>query len=204
VLVLQVLEITGRVVLCVNLMDEPRSRGVHIDTDILSEKLGIPVCGISAASGMGMEKLRCLMVEKPCSFRREIPMPDTVISSLEELSDYLTGQPLPHGWLARSLVEGDPGLCDSLMHRLCLNPHKDLELDKLIDTARENLRNQGYTPEQLGELAAETASATAHEVAAAAVHREKPESHNLSRRLDSVLTHPVYGIPVMVKESRGE
>jgi len=42
-LVLQVLEITDRVVVAVNLMDEARRRGIEVDTRSLARDLGVPV-----------------------------------------------------------------------------------------------------------------------------------------------------------------
>lgn len=47
-LLLQVLELTDRVVLCVNLMDEARKKQISIDLAALEKKLGIPVVGVSA------------------------------------------------------------------------------------------------------------------------------------------------------------
>ena len=44
-LVLQVLEITNRVVVCVNLMDEARRKRINIDLKKLSYLLGVPVVG---------------------------------------------------------------------------------------------------------------------------------------------------------------
>jgi GTPase Era involved in 16S rRNA processing len=42
ILVLQVLQCTERVVVCVNLMDEAWHRGIQIDKDALEEALGVP------------------------------------------------------------------------------------------------------------------------------------------------------------------
>ena len=42
-LALQILEVTGRVVVCVNLMDEAAKKGIRIDAKKLSAELGVPV-----------------------------------------------------------------------------------------------------------------------------------------------------------------
>lgn len=52
-LLLQVLEITGRAVLCLNLMDEARKKQIHIDQKLLSQKLGIPVVCMTARDKRG-------------------------------------------------------------------------------------------------------------------------------------------------------
>ena len=56
-LVLQVLEITDRVVVCLNLMDEARRRGLEIDERRLARDLGVPVVPTAARFGEGLEEL---------------------------------------------------------------------------------------------------------------------------------------------------
>lgn len=56
-LALQVLEITSRVILCVNLVDEAEKKEISINFSLLSEKLGIPVVGISARKKSGLPML---------------------------------------------------------------------------------------------------------------------------------------------------
>ena len=49
---------TPRLVLCLNLMDEARKKGVAVDTDALSRGLGVPVVTAAARSGQGLDALR--------------------------------------------------------------------------------------------------------------------------------------------------
>ena len=55
---LQVLELTGRGMVCVNLMDEARRRGMSVDLQVLSRMLGVPVVGTSAGDRRGVEALQ--------------------------------------------------------------------------------------------------------------------------------------------------
>ena len=56
-LVLQILEITDRVVVCLNLMDEARRHGIGIDVDKLAARLGVPVVPTVARRGDGIPEL---------------------------------------------------------------------------------------------------------------------------------------------------
>lgn len=56
-LVIQILSITQNAVLCVNLLDEAKKKGISIDLDELSLNLGIPVVGTSARDKKGLDKL---------------------------------------------------------------------------------------------------------------------------------------------------
>ncbi|MBS1242029.1 MAG: Ferrous iron transport protein, partial [Gemmatimonadetes bacterium] len=56
-LVLQVLEITDRVVVVLNLMDEARRHGIGVDVPRLSARLGVPVVATTARRGEGLAEL---------------------------------------------------------------------------------------------------------------------------------------------------
>lgn len=56
-LILQVLQITDKVILCVNLLDEAKRNQIEIDLIALGRRLGIPVVGASARSWAGMDEL---------------------------------------------------------------------------------------------------------------------------------------------------
>ena len=69
ILCLQILSVAQHVVLCVNLMDEAKKKGIIVNTEVLSAQLGIPVFGISARKEAGLESLiaACLSYDRdPC------------------------------------------------------------------------------------------------------------------------------------------
>ena len=63
ILALQVLQITSRVVVCVNLLDEVRRQGKTIDLERLSELLGVPVVGTEARKRSSVRNLEACIVE---------------------------------------------------------------------------------------------------------------------------------------------
>ena len=54
---LQILSMTQRAVLCLNLMDEARKKSISIDVPALEKRLGIPVVPCTAATGKGLDHL---------------------------------------------------------------------------------------------------------------------------------------------------
>lgn len=122
VLLLQVLQITGRAVLCLNLLDEARARGLDIDTRGLARDLGIPVVGTSARRGEGLDALLIAIRDvavSPAKTRPRIPamMPPAVRESVEKLSARLRdAYPLMEnpGWVALRLLEGDARIENAL------------------------------------------------------------------------------------------
>ena len=62
-LALQVLDISPNTIICVNLMDEARKKGIVVNTEKLSKLLGTPVIGMSARSGEGIFELKEMINE---------------------------------------------------------------------------------------------------------------------------------------------
>lgn len=56
-LVLQILEASEKVVVCVNLMDEAEKKKISVRFDVLEKKLGIPVVGTAARSKKGLDQI---------------------------------------------------------------------------------------------------------------------------------------------------
>ena len=78
ILVLQILELTGQVILCINLLDEAKKRGIEVDLERLSSLLHIPVVGTAANRGQGLGSLM-LTIERVCEC-----IPPAPISPLNE------------------------------------------------------------------------------------------------------------------------
>ncbi len=86
-LVFQVLEITNKVVICVNLMDEARRKGIKVNTDRLSKEIGIPAVGTAARTGEGLRELVITIagvIDGRISTSPKLPAPPTAAKSLVE------------------------------------------------------------------------------------------------------------------------
>ena len=54
-LVLQTMEVTDNIILCINLMDEAEKKNIKIDIDLLKEELNIPIIPVSATNNNGLD-----------------------------------------------------------------------------------------------------------------------------------------------------
>ena len=113
-LVLQVLEITKRVVLCVNLMDEASECGVVIDLLCLEDILHISVVGTSAKRQEGVYELRnvllrtCQMDDPRTPYRsRYSVVVEDAVSDLLPYMKQAVGESFDARWLAMRRLEGD-------------------------------------------------------------------------------------------------
>lgn len=113
-LVLQILEITDRVVLCVNLLDEAERKGIRVDIDMLTGKLGIPVVGTAARSGKGLNRLKDILDDmvagKIATTPQRVVYDSELEASINEIEKRLTPY-LPDWinsrWVALRLLEKD-------------------------------------------------------------------------------------------------
>jgi ferrous iron transport protein B len=123
-LVLQVLEITDRVVVCLNLMDEARRHGLLVDDRRLARDLGVPVVPTSARAKQGLDLLVQTVADvatgkticKPRRFQNEPPELKQAINILvEQLNQLFPGLPNAR-WVALRLLDGDQTLTEAVQH----------------------------------------------------------------------------------------
>jgi ferrous iron transport protein B len=121
-LVLQVLEITDRAVVCLNLMDEAKRHGLQVDERQLARDLGVPVIPASARYGQGLPELLQAVSEVAsgktvCRPHRLADEPPALRSALNELVTQLRAAhpdlPNPR-WVAMRLLSGDDHIMEAL------------------------------------------------------------------------------------------
>ena len=121
-LALQVLEITDRAVLCLNLMDEAKRHGLEIDERILSKELGIPVIPTAARQSEGISELLKSIDEvatgklicKPHRIGNESRSVKRALKALiEKLTVQFPNLPNPR-WVALRLLDGDERIIEAL------------------------------------------------------------------------------------------
>jgi GTPase len=121
-LVLQVLEITPRAVVALNLMDEARRHGLTVDDRSLARDLGVPVVPTSARSRQGIPELLHAVSEvatgqvvcQPHRLKNEPPALKKAVAELvAQLEAAFPGLPNAR-WVALRLLDGDPRLIEAI------------------------------------------------------------------------------------------
>ncbi|MDZ7766711.1 MAG: FeoB small GTPase domain-containing protein [Melioribacteraceae bacterium] len=121
-LVLQVLEITDRTVVCLNLMDEAKRHGIEIDDRALSRELGVPVIPTAARQKEGMNNLLKSIHEVAegkyiCKPYRIKNISKKVSKAVEGITERVQEEfpELPNArWVAMRLLEGDQSIIEAL------------------------------------------------------------------------------------------
>jgi len=121
-LVLQILEITDKAVLCLNLMDEAERNNIEIDQRALAKNLGIPVVPTSARFNKGIQELITTINEVAngnivCKPHKIKNVPDNINKAVKKLSKEIKKQfpNIPNSrWIAFRLLEGDARIIEAL------------------------------------------------------------------------------------------
>jgi ferrous iron transport protein B len=117
-LALQVMEITDRVVIALNLMDEAKRNGIAVDVRSLSRDLGVPVIPMAARRGEGVSDLLKAVEEvalgiyetRPRRIQRLDPKLESAVNALaQQIEAGFPGLPNTR-WVALRLLEGDESI----------------------------------------------------------------------------------------------
>ena len=145
-LVLQTTEITNNVLVCVNLMDEAKRKGISININKLSMLLGLPVVSTSASKGEGlndlMNSVHNITINKIINIPVKIKYNQAIENSISIIQKVL--KPLLNGkinsrWVSLKLLENDKSLIESINMHIGFNIYDNPELTDSIKLAKENL-----------------------------------------------------------------
>lgn len=123
-LTLQILEITDRVVVALNLIDEAGRHGLEIDSRQLSRDLGVLVVPMVARAGQGVEELLEAIdsvahgsyVARPHRIKQRDPHLDAAVSQLVvDLKAQFPGLPNAR-WVALRLLDGDESIIQAVQN----------------------------------------------------------------------------------------
>ncbi len=190
-LVLQLMEITPRLVLAVNMMDVAQRQGTRIDADKLSAALGIPVVSISAATGQGIDGLLKTVVEVGEGLLTPHPRVyygQEIERCLEKLGALLESVAIdwPRRWTALKLLENNRAVEEEL---------KSAGRPEILEQAALCRELLGPAP-QSKIIAA--LYRFAHQIAAEAVAGQNNGKKTLTEKLDGIILHRLAAFPIML------
>jgi ferrous iron transport protein B len=204
-LVLQTLEISGSVILCVNLLDEAKKKRIRIDLKRLSQELGIPVVGTSARSGKGLTDLMDAVVQLTESDRHMEPMRIHYGSEIEnavailqpEIEQLLNGR-LNSRWVSLKLLEGDSSVLKSLERFLGYDIMSFQDISEKLVKAKAVLETEGIVGDAFRDKIVTKIIEKCEEISRKTIVCEEKKYAERDRKIDRVLTSRATGIPIML------
>lgn len=203
-LVLQTLEITDKVVVCVNLIDEAKRKKIRIDLESLSNILGVPVIGTNARKGQGLGELMdaVLAVSNGSKTAPLILKYDEHIEQAIEILESVVKGPLGgkinSRWVSLKLLDGDEKLLNTTKQYLGFNPMENELIAKKVEEARGILNEAGLTPDMFRDRLVSQIVNCAENISRKFVRFENAKYNQTDRKIDAILTSRIFGLPIML------
>lgn len=204
-LVLQTLEISSNVVLCVNLLDEAKKKSINIDLELLSDRLGISVVGIVARKKKTLSALLDTLDEmakksdkkRPFSVRycEEIERATGLVASV--LSERIA-EPKVARWLALKLLDSDPSLLSEIEEKFGAELLSDEKLISAISDAESVLADAGLDKDGFRDRIVSSLVLSAEKICDGVVRIEDEKYNEKDLKLDKLLTGKYTAYPFMI------
>lgn len=204
-LVLQTIEITSNLVVCVNLMDEAKRKNITINLNKLSERLGVPVIGTIARKKKSLHRLmqevdnllNSRNKNKTVQIKYTAPIEDA-LSVLEPVIRRKTQARINSRWLSLKLLDHDDTLIKAVNKYLKTNIIEDREIAAKLAEAKKTLSDVGITGEILRDQIVSCIVKTAETICDGVVRYENIDYDRRDRRIDRILTNRWTGFPIMI------
>lgn len=204
-LVLQTIEITDRVIVCVNLMDEAKRKGINVDLIKLSLLLGVPIIGTSASIDEGLEELiDCIynvtfnkLSINPMKIKYDEDIENAISIIEPSIKEMLEGK-FNSRWLSLKLLEGDTSLLKSINKYLLLKIEDNEKVFTKIQEGKKYLKDKDITNEILRDRIVTTLVNKAEKISNGIVSYSKEEYNSRDIKIDKILTSKKFGIPIMI------
>ncbi len=203
-LVLQTLEISTNVIVCVNLLDEAKHKGMRIDLQGLSRELGVPVVGTVARKKKSLDNLTKsidALMEGGINAPLRISYPQQIekaIAMLEPELKRMSGERINSRWLSLRLLDSDESLLNEISACFGEKFLQDEGLQKSLERARAYLYECGIKEDKLKDIVVSSLLFKAEEICAKILRYEKEEYNSFDRKMDGILTSKWAGYPVML------
>jgi len=204
-LVLQILEITDKVVVCVNLIDEAERKKIRIDFAELSRRLGVPVIPTNARRKKGLNELMDAVYAVTNGKIRLNPIKITYDKAIEQAVEIiqpevrkLTGGRINNRWVALKLLDGDEHIIGSISRHTGIDLAGNANLAALLGKAKQYLAENGIKPEDFRDKTVSRLVTVAEELSRETVTFENRQYNSIDRKIDRVLTSKIFGLPVML------
>lgn len=195
-LTLQLMELNVPMILALNMMDEIRGNGISIDIQKLEEQLGIPVVPISASKNDGVDELTHRAIK--CAETKALPkkldfccgyVHNAIHSIAHLIAEEANAAGLPLRFAAAKIVEGDQPVIKRLQ---LMEPELDI-IRHIVDDMEFHLNT-----DREAALADMRYAFIENICKICVIKQGQSKEHLRSIKIDNVLTHKYYAIPVFL------
>lgn len=204
-LVLQTLEITDKVVVCVNLLDEAKRKNIHIDLEKLSSRLGVPVVGTIARKKRSLEQLLKEVEHVVKKDQRihvlKVTYPEVIedaVAILEPVIQRKAEGKIDSRWLSLQLLERDSSLYPEIEKHLGADLFESREIIEAVELAEDLLNKNQITPDQRKDLVVSSLVSASEMICKEVVTSNHDIFSSREQKIDRIITSRWAGYPLML------
>lgn len=206
-LALQAAEACPRMILCINMMDEARARGMEVNAALLEHLLGLPAVGISARNRQGLNELKRRVEEAAQGRSSASPSLLRYPGEVEQARDVIEAQikkavpAIASAGTARfaalRALAGDDGFLSHLLSEAA-EAERDA-LRQVVQAQKSTLERAGFFKERLVGAVISEGYRAAGELCRRVVSRPAQSAADRRQlRIDRLLASRLFGIPLML------
>ena len=205
-LVYQIMEITPNIVVCVNLLDEAKKKGIHINLDVLEKELGVPVVGTIARKKKTLNRLMQKVedvlegkINTNLKRVKYIPIIEDCIQMLTCEVEKILPQSKQYllRWICLKLIDGEEKIIESIQKNLNISFNNE-KLNAKLEEVYELLEKNDIKKEDIKNKMVASIVIRAEGVCIDAVEFSQSKKQNRDRKIDKILTSKIWGIPIMI------
>ena len=206
-LVYQIMEITDNVIVCVNLLDEAKKKGISIDFTELEKRLGVPVVGVIARKKKTLNKL-IETIDKVCNEEinlkpNKIEYPPYIENCVEKLEEKINKMLTKENkrlsrWICLKLIDGDQKILRSIEKNLKINLINNKELINEKEEISDILKFNGIEQSDVKDKMISSIIFKAESIYNDTVSVTNEKYNLKDRKIDKILTSKIFGIPLML------
>lgn len=199
-LVLQVLEITNKVVVAVNMLDEAKKKKIDIDLDKLSNLLNVPVVSVIARDKKGFDEI--LDKLKEVSFKKngylKINYDSFLVKEAFELKKFISNIYVNSDNVILRYLASDYDFLNAFDFKYKTNLMRNLDMKYIKDDVLEKFKEKGIYANDIEVLMTEVINEKSLEICKKTVKYNKLNYDKKERIIDKYLTNKITGIPIML------
>ena len=186
---LQLLEMDLSFLAVLNMWDEARSRGVEIQTEALSKRLGVPVIKTEATRRKGVDKIKENLHSQE-SPSLALTYPEAIEEGLSRVIPLLPEASISRRSLALMLLSGDKSLAGWL--------HCNVSEEKIVQIEAIRQGIQASFSDPIGYLINQTRLRKADEILSQVMTLSRDAPKTAAAFLGKLAIHPLWGFPILL------
>ncbi|GGF85316.1 ferrous iron transport protein B [Paenibacillus aceti] len=197
-LTFQLLEYGKPLVIGLNMMDVAKSNGLRIHSETLASSLGVPVVPLVARAGKGAEELLHLIsshsIQAPDFHIDYGNAVEAAISNISrELNSVLPEHSPSERFIALQLLERN----DAVLRSLAIGDEVKAKIQSICDLAEQRLHKSGVET-TVQEHIHSVRTKLIRDICARVVDATNRKPNTLTEKIDAIVTHPIWGIPIFL------